>query len=187
MLDFLSLDPNLLFPNIPETLAATIEAIYFTIDVAIFVVFVIAQWKMFKKFGEKPWKSLIPVYSLYITYKHTWKTSAFWICMVTGFLSTLFFNSSELLAEYFPIPTLMDILVVVAVPFAIIESIVTIIHYFRIAESFGKKKMFGVGMIFFYSIFCIILGFGKSKYIGKDGALEIESSEEEAEEQKEVV
>ena len=44
---------------------------------ALYVITVIAYWQIFKKAGEKGWKSLIPLYNSYIMYKISWKTSMF--------------------------------------------------------------------------------------------------------------
>ena len=34
---------------------------------------VVAAWRIFTKAGEAGWKSIIPIYSTYITYKISWK------------------------------------------------------------------------------------------------------------------
>lgn len=34
---------------------------------------IIPYWWIFKKAGEKSWKAVIPVYSMYIQYKFSWK------------------------------------------------------------------------------------------------------------------
>lgn len=49
---------------------------------ALYVITVIAYWQIFKKAGEKGWKSLIPLYNSYIMYKISWKTSMFWIMLI---------------------------------------------------------------------------------------------------------
>ena len=36
----------------------------------------------------------------------------------------------------------------------------------KLAKAFGKTSGFGVGLIFLYPIFLMILGFGKAEYIG---------------------
>ena len=39
-------------------------------------------------------------------------------------------------------------------------------RYNRLAEAFGKKKTFAVGLLLIYSVFIAILGIGKTKYMG---------------------
>lgn len=191
MLDFLSLDPNLLFPNIPELAAIAIELFMLLADMVLLVLLVIAEWKIFKKIGEKPWKSLIPFYSRYTLHKHVWTTSAFWVYLVSSVAFTVFTNAPEMLTAFRPDSIWVTLFMLLAIPVGIVETIYTILLYFRLAESFGKKLPFKIGMIFFNSIFSIILGFGKSKFIGKDG-IDKDSDENgspaiEAEEQKEGV
>lgn len=43
----------------------------------VWVLLVIARWKMFQKAGEAGWKSIIPVYSTYISFKICWGTAPF--------------------------------------------------------------------------------------------------------------
>lgn len=44
--------------------------------------------------------------------------------------------------------------------------IITIMLCFKIAKAFGQGAGFGVGLIFFYPIFMLILGFGSAEYVG---------------------
>ena len=47
-----------------------------------YVIVLIARWKVFDKAGIAGWKSLIPIYSDYCTYKISWKTTFFWAFLV---------------------------------------------------------------------------------------------------------
>ena len=40
---------------------------------------IIANWNIFTKAGEAGWKSLIPIYGDYVSYKIAWQTSYFWL------------------------------------------------------------------------------------------------------------
>lgn len=55
----------------------------------------------------------------------------------------------------------------------LIIPIVNIIYYIilmhRLARAFGKGVLFTIGLIFLPNIFTLILGFGKSEYIGPRG------------------
>lgn len=42
---------------------------------------VISLWKIFQKAGEAGWKSIIPIYNLYIEYKITWGTGWLFLLM----------------------------------------------------------------------------------------------------------
>lgn len=42
------------------------------IALAVGILMIIAQWRIFSKAGEPGWASLIPIYNLYVLYKITW-------------------------------------------------------------------------------------------------------------------
>ena len=180
MIDFfMTTDPRLLFPNITESAASTIEIIANFIYLCSLILIIVAEWKLFKKFGEKPWKALIPFYNTYLLYKYTWKKFAFWSYIVSNFAFTICISVSKNLAQYSPDSDWVTIMVLIAVPFGIGMTICTILSAFRIAESFGKGKGFSVGLLLLYAVFVSILGFGKSKYItnnNDDAAIEVDES-----------
>ena len=55
-----------------------------TVWVGWYVLTLVARWRIFDKAGIAGWKSLIPIYSDYCTYKIAWKTSFFWAMLVLG-------------------------------------------------------------------------------------------------------
>lgn len=172
---------ELLFPNIDPTLSKIFSDILTVMNGVLAVFFIIASWKVFKKMGEKPWKSIIPIYNIYLLYKNTWNTSKFWIYISTMTIFDISFSASDIIAKKNPEHMLVDILLLVAIPFGIIAIIYKILSVLRIAESFGKGKVFGVLMIFFYDIFMLVLGFGKASYLGNSEMLELGESENLAE------
>ncbi len=48
----------------------------------------------------------------------------------------------------------------------IVNIIMLLVMMYRLATVFGRSGLFGVGLIFLPFIFTLVLGFGKSKYIG---------------------
>ena len=50
---------------------------------------IIANWNIFTKAGEAGWKSIIPVYSDYISYKIAWQPSYFWLVFVLGIITSV--------------------------------------------------------------------------------------------------
>lgn len=50
-------------------LASGFAIVYFLIMVAILVLVIVAQWKIFTKAGEPGWACIVPIYNLYILYK----------------------------------------------------------------------------------------------------------------------
>lgn len=186
-MDFAFADPRLLFPNITESVANNIEFVINVLYLFSVIVMIIAEWKLFKKFGEKPWKSLIPFYNTYLVYKYTWKKSAFWYYIVSYLTFSTCLAISKDLAERDPSNDWVVIIVLIAVPFGIVMTICNILAAFRMAESFGKGKGFCVGLLLLYSVFVSILGFGKSKYISNNSETAGTGDESKDEESGEVV
>ena len=116
---------------------------------------IIGCFKIFEKANEKGWKSLIPVYNIYLLYKIFWKTKYFILLLIISFVCTVptYFIYSQELFEL-----LMFILMLNLLYHIIVLSI-------RISRSFGKNIFWSLGIIFFPYIFIVILGFNKSKYI----------------------
>lgn len=65
------------------------QVIYLIVVLALLVLMIVAEWKIFTKAGEKGWKCLIPFYNLYILVKiadgNGWKFLLFLIPIV-GFI-----------------------------------------------------------------------------------------------------
>lgn len=51
----------------------------------------------------------------------------------------------------------------------IVNIVIGIMLNLKLAKSFGKSTMFGVGLIFFPYIFMMILAFSSAEYIGPNG------------------
>lgn len=113
-----------------------------------YIMSVIGMWKMFTKAGEKGWKSLIPIYNQYTLAVLT-GVSPYWILIV---YCCIFIGSL--------IPGLSLLGTVANAYFKVIQSVST-------AKSFNKDEAFAVGIFFLSPIFYLILGIGKTEYIGK--------------------
>lgn len=119
-----------------------------------YVLRVIGYWKVFTKAGEAGWKSIIPFYNVFVQYALTWKVGMAWIVIVLEILSTalIMYGSGALLM-------LGYVLAVVSVVFYIIGLS-------KLSKSFGHGGGFTFGLLIFEPLFTIILGFGKSVYVG---------------------
>lgn len=114
------------------------------IGLAIVVLQIVANWKLFVKAGEKGWKSIIPFYNTAILYK---------ISGMSPWLVLLY------LGMFIPV-----INVFVAIAFAVFNLYQPI----NLAKGFKKSTGFTVGMIMLPFIFNLILGLGSSEYVGFD-------------------
>ena len=120
---------------------------------------IIANWNIFTKAGEAGWKSLIPIYGDYISYKIVWQTSYFWLSFILGivasYISSANLNESMFLAL---IVTLLRIVLVV----------INIMYCIKLSRAFGHGIGFAIGLILLQPIFLLILGFGSDSYYGAD-------------------
>lgn len=159
--------------------------------VIVWVLGVIAKWRIFKKAGESAWKSIIPIYSDYIFYKIVWKPSMFWVTLVltviieilsliTSVGAYLYLGSMGIPYGYnmetsalVSMGTAIDYGVLLALSliqmiFSVVLIIISVKLCIKTAHSFGKGGGFAVGLFFLNFIFLLILGFGNAQYKGKN-------------------
>lgn len=121
--------------------------------ILIYILCIIARWLIFIKAGESGWKSIIPLYNVYVQYQLTWKGSMAIIMMALLFTSRVF---SELGIPLSAIGSILDIA----------AFVIQCIAMNKLAKSFGHGAGFTVGLIFLTPVFLMILGFGSSEYWG---------------------
>ena len=136
-----------------------------------YVLLIVACWKIFEKAGEKGWKSIIPIYNIYILYKIVKMESWFWwmiaIALCTSLtLSLNGFNqysmtTDEMVNYNFAAHPAVIIALLAA---CVVGIYVEIVYAYRTAKVFGHGIGFTLGLIFFPNIFYLVLGFDKSKY-----------------------
>lgn len=109
---------------------------YLAVLLVVYILVIIAMWKVFTKAGKPGWASLIPVYNMVVMYQ------------IVGL------NPWLLLLYLIPVVNWIAALVL------------SIILNVKLAKVFGKSTGFAIGLIFLNPIFLLILGFGDAKYIG---------------------
>ena len=115
--------------------AGMILAIYL-ISIAIGVLTIIANWKIFTKAGQAGWKSLIPIYNIVILFRIA-GISPWWIlAYLAAFIPVIGWVASFALSIYLMI---------------------------NLAKAFGKEGGFAVGLILLNTIFMMILAFGDAE------------------------
>ncbi|MBQ9403085.1 hypothetical protein IJU22_00730 [Candidatus Saccharibacteria bacterium] len=138
-------------------------------SIAIAIIMIIASWKIFTKAGEKGWKSLIPIYNVYILFKISGFKSGFWtlVCVeIAAFLVTFIavaagqatVTDGQITEFSNPI---YPILLFCA---AGIEIVIGIMAYYKLAKAFKRGIGTTIGLIFLPFIFTLILAFGSAKY-----------------------
>lgn len=140
--------------------------------IVLYVLTVIATWKIFKKAGEPGWKCLIPIYNVYIMYKIVGMAGWFWGILLVGILGYIVMaldGTSYLLIETQSssinfdasahIPTVIALLVML-----VVDIWGSLLYAWRTSKAFGHGFGYFLGLLFFQPIFWLILGFDKSKY-----------------------
>ena len=112
-------------------------ATYAVVMLVVFVITIIAEWRIFTKAGEAGWKSLIPIYNAVVLFKIA-GLSPLW---VLGYLAA-----------------------VIPVVGTFVALGITIYLMINLAKAFGKGTGFYVILILLYTIFILILGFGSAEY-----------------------
>ena len=121
-----------------------------------YVLQVIGDWMLFKKAGKKGWHSIIPILNVYDEYDICWKGSRGILFLIfTGIL-----NVGLAVQEQ---PFLIAALIA-----AVSALLLEIKQSFKLARSFGHGFGFGLFLLIFDRLGRVILGLGKSQYVGKD-------------------
>ena len=134
---------------------ASVLMILAIILIAAAVLFTAAEWRILTKAGEKGWKSLVPVYSVFISH-HIVGMSHVW------FILEVVIWVIEIVFELVKLPE------AVVLGFGIAAGIFTIvsewIHVIRLCNCFGKGLGFKIGMLLFPNLFLLIIAYGKAEY-----------------------
>lgn len=144
----------------------------FAVIIALYVFLIIAGWKIFTKAGEKGWKSIIPIYNVYVLLKISGMKNWFWamlgvsvvasvLLVVFKFDTNAFFDAkaAEAIDWGKNIPSLC-----VIIAESVFELVLAIVYCRNTAKVFGKGAGFAVCLFFFTPIVWLVLGFGKAKY-----------------------
>ena len=122
------------------TLLGAFLGIVLVISIIIVILQIAGMWKVFTKAGEKGWKCIIPIYNLVILFRIS-GLSPWIICgYLLGFIPLVGW---------------------------IVALGILIYQCNSLAKSFGKDIGYTIGLLILPTIFYMILGFGKSEYIGK--------------------
>ncbi len=124
----------------------------------VYVLTVIAYWKMFTKAGEAGWKSIIPFLNVYTLYKMTWASKFFYVWLGLNVVSIVCSNIADNSAA-----SVIGGLVGLGL------FVLHILSCSKLSKAYGKGTGTTVGLIFLNTIFILILGFGDAAYVGPDG------------------
>ena len=155
---------NSLSPEEQEALvfgAVGVVTVAVVVGLVWYILQVVAQWCLFSKAGEPGWKCLIPFYNYYTQYKLTWNGSVFWTEMAMIFAASFLSNMSQNGGS--------AILGILGSVCAFVVFVIGVISAYKLSVSYGHGVGFAIGLLLLHPIFILILGFGRSAYIGPNG------------------
>ena len=129
------------------------------------ILLVVARWRIFRKAGRKGWHSLVPFLSSFEEYSVCWKG---WIGLAACLCEVCSFAVNALNMPSF-----------VYYIFTVAGFVIALLESLKLAEAFGKGKVFGVFMAIpvFKQIGRLIIGFGGSVYKGSSQEKEVAETE----------
>ena len=162
------------------------------INLAVFILTIVASWIMYNKAGEPGWAAIIPFYSSYIRFKVAGKKKLFWgylassIVTIASFIllcyelvvSGIFMFARAYSRSYYDsmygysssLSTHMAMMIFAVVIFfsaLIVMAVLNIMCCIGLSRAFGKGAGFACGLIFLNVIFVCIIAFNKNiVYVG---------------------
>jgi len=136
---------------------------FFALAVPQIVLGYICGWKTFEKAGQAGWKSLIPGYGAFISFKIFWNVGWFFAYIATAVVSSVISAIPAYTMEGEAVVAIMSVIV------SIFAIVLNIMYTVKITHSFGRRGGFTAGMIFLPLVFYSILALGPDKYIGPGG------------------
>ena len=131
---------------------------------------------IFKKAGQKGWKSLIPFVTDYTYYKIAWSGKVYVILLLCSIVTAVL---GAILGTAQPeIGLAVGLVLNIAVAGA--KAIASMMLQFKMAHAFGKNDYFAVGLYFLSSVFTAILAFGNAEYQGAQKPEKKQAEEETA-------
>lgn len=135
--------------------------IYVAVALVWWILQIIANWRIFTKAGEAGWKSLIPFYGDYISYRIAWQTSYFWIALILSLIISIITQIIGPDGGNFLTTALLFLL-------RLGSLIVSVMYSVKLSRAFGHGIGFAIGLIFLQPIFMLVLGFSGDRYYGAD-------------------
>ena len=119
----------------------------FFIIIAWYVLTLVARWRVFTKAGLAGWKSLIPLYSEYCTFKISWKTTFFWLVLAAGLVSGIL---TGMIGNGENVPAIVSMLASIS---GMAVTVINLVMNVKLSQKFGHGVLFGLGL-------------GESEYLG---------------------
>lgn len=131
---------------------AAFGAFVFILVIAIGILLIVANWKIFTKAGQPGWATLIPFYNVYVMSQIAFGSAVYFIALIIAWVVSFIGNISGI-----------DFISSLA---SLAQLVLYIIYCAKISKAFQKSVGFTVGLVILPVIFFPILGFDSSRYIG---------------------
>lgn len=122
--------------------------------IALAVLMFIAWCRILIKGQRNWWGMFIPFYGSYLQYEVAGVPGFFWTSLICSIISSVMTGIAPEIGGFLAGVT------------AILAIVLYIIHCVKLSKAFGHGGGFAVGLIFLNPIFVMILGFGRSTYLG---------------------
>lgn len=132
--------------------------VYLAVVLVLLVLTIAAWWRLFRKAGRAGWRAVIPVLNIHTLYQICWKPVWFW-------LSVFFAAAASMCGYALDLQQPQTALALATLALIVASGVIHIIMNFKLARAFGHGVLFGIGLVFFHTLFIMILAFGASSYV----------------------
>ena len=145
---------------------------YMIVAIVLWIVMIVARWKVFGKAGEAGWKSIIPIYSDYVQWRISWKkTGMFWLTLVLAIVASLLVYFSGMYAAAATGSAVVaaaanPVMLFAAVACLVVALVLVLMSLYKLMVAFGHGAGWFILSILFPRIMLLVLGFGSSTYSG---------------------
>lgn len=122
------------------------------------VLLIIAEWKLFTKAGEAGWKTLIPIYNLWVAFKIVGIAPINAIILV---VCEIVVNMIAASAQGSDPGAIFGVCTFILLIYA---AVIGFMYCWKLAKAYGRGVGTFIGLILLPNIFTLILGFGSAKY-----------------------
>lgn len=129
-----------------------------TLFLLVYLIPVIAEWRLFSKMEAAGWISLIPLVREWVLFRKVWSEKWFWIwffCMSFGAWRLIRLQAASGSASL----SVRNVAVLAS-------SAIFVVLQFKLSRAFHHGIPFALGLIFLNPLFLLILGLGESRYRG---------------------
>lgn len=133
-----------------ETMIQKNGLLLVSIAIAVCVLQIAGEWRIYKKAGKHGWEALVPFYSSYIQYEIFWGNG--WLFLIA--------TAFSIIGNYGDSVSVINAVCLVGL------LIIEVMHCSRMAKAFGKSAWYAVGLLLLHPVFVCMLGFGNAEYEG---------------------